>query len=84
MGAEKSQELTQQARWFEDQVATRQFVIGSRSESAEHQLESVLLQNLIVNLRTRQSRRSSEAFSSGSRVTQLVDYSIGSIDRFLT
>jgi hypothetical protein len=43
-----------------------------------------LLQNLIVNLRTRQSRRSSEAFSSGSRVTQLVDYSIGSIDRFLT
>ena len=82
MGAEKSQELIQQARWFEDQVtnlysrnlflrqdekqallesacmidkfAARQFVIGTRSESAEHQLDPVLLQNLIVNLRNRQ------------------------------
>ena len=67
-----------------DKFAARQFVIGTRSASAEHQLEPVLLQNLIVNLRTRQSRRSSEAFSLGWRVTQLDDYSIGSIDRFLT
>ena len=89
MGAEKSQELIQQARWFEDQVtnlysrnlflrqdekqallesacmidkfAARQFVIVTRSESAEHQLDPVLLQNLIVNLRNRQSGRTSDA-----------------------
>ena len=67
-----------------DKFAARQFVIGTRSASAEHQLEPVLLQNLIVNLRTRQSRRSSEAFSLGWRVTQMSDRPIVSVDHFLT
>ena len=67
-----------------DKFAARQFVIGTRSASAEHQLEPVLLQNLIVNLRTRHSRRSSEAFSPGWKVTQMSDRPIVSVDHFLT